>query len=85
MKNGELKIMRFPLMAAAGVLLLAGLWAGLARLGWELYLPMQDLPLSHGPLMIIGRLFHAACVISFIVPSIVCISYKFMPPAPKGV
>jgi hypothetical protein len=48
--------LRFPLMALAGVSLLAALWAGLARLGWELPQPSLELPSRHGPLMVVGFL-----------------------------
>ena len=43
-------------MAAAGLSLLAALWGGLVRLGWELPPLTQGLPPSHGPLMIVGFL-----------------------------
>lgn len=43
-------------MALAGLLLLAGIWAGLVRLGWDLYPLTRTLPISHGPLMVIGFL-----------------------------
>jgi len=47
---------RWPLLALAGLSLAAGVWAGLARLGW----PPGPLPLNwaplHGPLMISGFL-----------------------------
>ncbi|MBI3243272.1 MAG: hypothetical protein HYZ49_13360 [Chloroflexi bacterium] len=42
-----------PLMVLAGLTLLAGLWAGLNRLGWGLP-PLR--PTAHGPLMISGFL-----------------------------
>ena len=47
---------RWPLLALAGLSLAAGVWAGLARLGW----PPGPLPVTwaplHGPLMISGFL-----------------------------
>ena len=48
MRRGHL-----PLMMLAGLALLAGLWAGLVRLGWALP-PLR--PAAHGPLMISGFL-----------------------------
>jgi hypothetical protein len=36
--------------------LLAGLWAGLLRLGWSVPLPQPLLPAAHGPLMVSGFL-----------------------------
>jgi hypothetical protein len=47
---------RFPLIAIAGASLLAGLWLGLLRLGWQLPYPTVPLPSAHGPLMISGFL-----------------------------
>jgi len=47
---------RFPLIAIAGASLLAGLWVGLLRLGWELPQPRLPLPSAHGPLMVSGFL-----------------------------
>jgi hypothetical protein len=47
---------RFPLMAIAGLLLLAALWAGVVRVGWELSPVVANLPVNHGPLMIVGFL-----------------------------
>ncbi len=44
----------FPLLVLAGLSLLAALWGGLVRLGWNLPLPTQGLPASHGPLMVVG-------------------------------
>jgi len=45
------------LLAALGVLaLLAGLWAGLTRIGWALPPLQTALPLAHGPLMVSGFL-----------------------------
>ncbi len=47
---------RAPLLAFAIVTLLAGLWAGLRRVGWGLpYLDPHLVP-AHGPLMIVGFL-----------------------------
>lgn len=43
-------------MAFAGISLLAALWTGLARLGWDLPLPDADFTSLHGPLMVIGFL-----------------------------
>lgn len=43
-------------MALAGISLLAALWTGLARLGWDLPLPDPDFTSLHGPLMVIGFL-----------------------------
>ena len=47
---------RLPILALAGAALLAGLWAGLVRLGWTLP-PLQAVWVAgHGPLMISGFL-----------------------------
>jgi len=48
--------LRFPLLATALLALLAGLWAGLLRLGWSLPLSPPDFSLTHGPLMVCGFL-----------------------------
>ena len=48
--------LRFPLMALGLLALLAGLWAGLVRLGWGWPPLRPTLPMSHGPLMISGFL-----------------------------
>lgn len=47
---------RFPLLALGMVALLAGLWAGLLRLGWDLPPLRPTLPVAHGPLMVAGFL-----------------------------
>jgi hypothetical protein len=47
---------RFLLLALAGLSLLAGLWAGAARLGLDLPALNEELPSSHGPLMVVGFL-----------------------------
>ena len=47
---------RIPLILLAVLALLAGLWAGLLRLGWSLPLLMPRLPTMHGPLMVSGFL-----------------------------
>lgn len=43
---------RFPLLFTGMVALVAGLWAGLLRLGWDIPVISPDLPESHGPLMV---------------------------------
>lgn len=43
-----------PLLALAGAALLAGMWAGLLRLGWRWPALQPLLPLGHGPLMVSG-------------------------------
>ncbi|MEW6777620.1 MAG: metal-sulfur cluster assembly factor [Bdellovibrionota bacterium] len=43
---------RLPLLVAAMISLLAGLWAGLVRLGWHWSIPKADWVLIHGPLMV---------------------------------
>ena len=51
-----MKVIRLPLMVMGMVALLAGMWAGLVRLGWG-WPPLQPaLPIAHGPLMISGFL-----------------------------
>ena len=47
---------RIPLMAFALVALLAGLWAGLLRLGWHIPPLSAQLLIEHGPLMVSGFL-----------------------------
>jgi hypothetical protein len=44
------------MMACVAPLLLAAVWAGLARLGWGLGLPQPDLAHAHGPLFVCGVL-----------------------------
>ncbi len=54
--------MRFAIPAGALAALLAGLWAGLVRIGWprpRLYAP---LPAAHGPLMVCGFLGTLICL-----------------------
>ncbi len=51
-----MKVARVPWMALAMVLLLAGLWAGVVRLGWAWSPLLPTLPMAHGPLMIGGFL-----------------------------
>ncbi len=48
--------LRAPLMLLAAVALLAGLWAGLLRLGWVVPPLLPRLPAQHGPLMVSGFL-----------------------------
>jgi len=45
-----------PLMGAGIIALLAGMWAGLFRLGWTLPPLRPTLPMAHGPLMVSGFL-----------------------------
>jgi hypothetical protein len=47
---------RFVLIGLAGISLLTGIWAGLARMGWLLPLPTDQLVEVHGPLMVVGFL-----------------------------
>ena len=47
---------RLPWMAAAAIALAAGLWAGLARLGWVIPPLAPHHPTAHGPLMLGGFL-----------------------------
>jgi hypothetical protein len=47
---------RIGLVALGGLALLAGLWAGLVRIGWPLPPFEADLVLLHGPLMLAGFL-----------------------------
>jgi hypothetical protein len=47
---------RFVLMGLAGLLLLTGLWAGIARMGWFLPVPNSQFVMVHGPLMVVGFL-----------------------------
>jgi hypothetical protein len=48
--------LRYPLLGLAIFTLLAGLWAGLVRLGWDWSPLRPGLPLAHGPLMVSGFL-----------------------------
>ena len=52
----KLTFLIFPLLLLSFLALLAGLWAGLLRLGWNLPPLVNSLPLQHGPLMIAGFL-----------------------------
>ena len=47
---------RFFLIGLAGVSLLAGLWAGMVRLGWIFPMPSAQFIIVHGPLMVVGFL-----------------------------
>ncbi|ULA61908.1 MAG: conserved membrane protein of unknown function [Nitrospira sp.] len=47
---------RLPLLALGMVALLTGLWAGIARLGWDVPLPRSGFSSLHGPLMVSGFL-----------------------------
>ncbi len=47
---------QFPLMALAALALLAGMWGGVLRLGWQFPPISVRLPAQHGPLMISGFL-----------------------------
>jgi hypothetical protein len=56
-KEGTLlKSLRFPLIGLGGLSLLAAIWAGLVRMGWNLVVPTRSFPAAHGPLMIVGFL-----------------------------
>jgi hypothetical protein len=47
---------RIPFMAAALIALIAGVWAGLVRMGWDVQPRTTGLPAAHGPLMVAGFL-----------------------------
>lgn len=49
-------LLRLPVMAVVALGLLAGLWTGLERLGWDLPPLRGGLAIAHGPLMISGVL-----------------------------
>ena len=51
-----LQRLRFPLMIVALLALLAAMWAGLLRLGWQLPALTPGLAGRHGPLMVAGFL-----------------------------
>ena len=51
---GRLGTVRRPLLLIALVSLLLGMWAGLLRLGWDLWPRPASLPAAHGPLMVVG-------------------------------
>ncbi|MCB0117149.1 MAG: hypothetical protein R2873_16475 [Caldilineaceae bacterium] len=51
-----LHLRRLPLLAAAILALLLGMWSGLLRLGWTWSGMLSHLPLIHGPLMVGGFL-----------------------------
>lgn len=53
---------RFPIMALVMAALLAGLWAGLLRLGWAWPVLRPLLPSLHGPLMVSGFLGTLICL-----------------------
>jgi hypothetical protein len=48
--------LRFPAMVLSMAALLAAIWAGLVRLGWDWPVLQPSLPLAHGPLMVAGFL-----------------------------
>lgn len=52
----EKRRFRLPVLALAMVGLLAALWAGILRIGWNLPILQPTLPMSHGPLMVCGFL-----------------------------
>ncbi|MGH7927460.1 MAG: hypothetical protein ACREQV_06680, partial [Candidatus Binatia bacterium] len=54
--NANPKRRRLLLIFQAGISLLTGLWAGLARMGWLLPIPNSQFVLVHGPLMVVGFL-----------------------------
>lgn len=55
MQPGNLAVpLRLPLLILGFVALASGVLAGLARLGWSVPLPLAQLTLLHGPLMVSG-------------------------------
>lgn len=55
-KSNKVRLVRLPLLGLAIVTLLAALWAGLIRLGWNWPAIQPTLPALHGPLMVSGFL-----------------------------
>ncbi|MDE1837882.1 MAG: hypothetical protein KGJ23_14870 [Euryarchaeota archaeon] len=53
---GERSRLRFPAMLLGMLSLALGLWAGLARLGWGVYVPTGSFLEAHGALMVNGVL-----------------------------
>ena len=53
---GSRPVLRMVLVAVAMTALLAGLWAGLLRLGWPWPILRSTLLVNHGPLMVSGFL-----------------------------
>ena len=51
-----IKRIRLPLLVLSISVLLAGIWAGLLRMGWQWPVLAARLPVSHGPLMVSGFL-----------------------------
>lgn len=47
---------RFPLMGLGMIALMAGMWGGLVRVGWDFPVMRPTLPGDHGPLMVSGFL-----------------------------
>lgn len=65
------------LMLVAVAALLAGLWAGVARIGWSLP-PLRDsLPAAHGPLMVMGFL---GTLISLERAASLRLTWTYLPP-----
>jgi hypothetical protein len=54
--NSEGRLTPLPFLGLGLLALLAGMWAGLLRLGWGWPMLRPTLPISHGPLMIAGFL-----------------------------
>jgi hypothetical protein len=52
----DLNRRRLLLILVAGIALLTGLWAGIARMGWPLPVPNEHFVTLHGPLMVVGFL-----------------------------
>lgn len=55
-QRSDLRSLAIPLALLAVAALLAGLWAGLLRLGWQLPTLRPTLAMAHGPLMVCGFL-----------------------------
>jgi hypothetical protein len=54
MMSSRNEFYRFPLLLLALITLIAGTWAGLIRLGWQLPAFPATILLNHGPLMVAG-------------------------------
>ncbi len=62
MKKAHRRLSRLPMLAAGMTGLIAALWGGLVRVGWEWPVPQPMWVAIHGPLMIAGFLGTLICL-----------------------